>query len=305
MTSLLKEAKREVVVVAPFIKANAITRLIECVDVEHVKFDCVTRWIPEDIAAGVCDIDIFDLIDCIPHGRLWVNERLHAKYVRVDQRCIVGSANITESALGWRTPANLELMIDVSFEFQNLQNWEQSLFDSSNIVDDAYRDLVWERSSALGKDRNHEQNFDFLIGSKIDKRWIPSYSEPSKLYRIYDGDLTNENMPESAHKFAIHDLNVLGIPSRMLERDFNSVVAKQLHELEIFHEVLDASSRGKDAGVDMTGVMEITMCHINDAAECRNVARRLIDWIRHFLGDEYKAEAEVVRLIKARSTSGM
>jgi len=44
---------------------------------------------------------------------LYIRQDLHAKFFAADDRCLVGSANVTSAALGWREPANLELLIPV------------------------------------------------------------------------------------------------------------------------------------------------------------------------------------------------
>ena len=305
LTELLQSAKKEVIVVAPFIKIDAIRRLLVNVDPKKVEFNCVTRWIVEDIVAGVCDIELFDFVQSLPNGTLWMNMRLHAKYIRADDRIIVGSANVTASALGWRVPSNLELMIDASSNSLELRSWETNLFNSSVVVSKEYRDKLQERASALIKKGMNMQYVDVDTEGGIDESWIPRYSVASSLYSVYSGIDTSENMIESAYRFAVHDLNALGIPANLSEEEFNVSVAKQLSKLQVFREVLDASRNGKENGVDVKGIKAIVMGFNHDRAECDKISECIIAWILHFFRDEYKGEFELVRLIKAKKMKGI
>jgi hypothetical protein len=56
---LLGRASSQVIIAAPYIKVAALTRLLSAMSHESVSLICVTRWRPEDIADGVCDIAIY------------------------------------------------------------------------------------------------------------------------------------------------------------------------------------------------------------------------------------------------------
>ena len=296
---LVRKAKHEVVIIAPFIKVNAIERILECISVDKVRFNCVTRWIAADIAAGVCDIEIYDLIERVPEGRLWMNERLHAKYVRADKKCLTGSANITESALGWRVPSNLELMVDTSSKFEELKLWEKSVFNFSTVVDHEMRDALQNQVSMLIKKGKHMQYVEFQGDDHINENWVPLYASPSKLYGIYSKQLTTDNIVESSYKLAIRDLGVLGLPTGLSEVKFNQAVASQIRTLKVVVKILDASEKAKNVGISVSDIEEI-VGSIDNISDNRSVAQRLTEWIGYFFAEEYVPEVGTVRLIKAR-----
>ena len=63
LLELVSSAKERVVLVAPFIKVDALQRVFDAIPMSagpHI--DCVTRWRPEDIVDGVCDLEIFDVV---------------------------------------------------------------------------------------------------------------------------------------------------------------------------------------------------------------------------------------------------
>ena len=57
---LVRAATDRLVIVAPYIKSAAICRLLEAAPQSVLECTCVTRWLPEDIVSGVCDLEVFD-----------------------------------------------------------------------------------------------------------------------------------------------------------------------------------------------------------------------------------------------------
>ena len=108
IVSLLTKARRDVLIVAPFMRSSPLARLLQSIQ-ESVNVLIVTRWRPADIVAGASDLGVFDLTEAnsIP---LLLRHDLHAKLFIADDHCLIGSANVTATALGWRAPSNLELL---------------------------------------------------------------------------------------------------------------------------------------------------------------------------------------------------
>ena len=133
LQTLCHKAERELLLVAPFIKFDTFKRLLERVD-EQVSITCVTRWRPDEIARGVSDIEIWQVFQARENATLWLRNDLHAKYYRSDENCLIGSANITSSALGWIAHPNYELLIQVPKDGL-LAEFEQTLFTGCVEVD--------------------------------------------------------------------------------------------------------------------------------------------------------------------------
>ena len=108
---LFREASKATIV-APFIKTDALRSLLETIP-PNVQLRCVTRWRPTEVAAGVSDLEILDLLRERGTFELLLVDRLHAKLYVADDRCLAGSANVTLSALGETTGAgNIEVLIN-------------------------------------------------------------------------------------------------------------------------------------------------------------------------------------------------
>ena len=108
---LIRTANDRVVIAAPYIKSPTLRRLLNAVPETVSECICVTRWLPEDIASGVCDLEILDDIAGARGGRLLVHPHLHAKYYSNGRQTLVGSANLTARGLARHTPNGWRCMI--------------------------------------------------------------------------------------------------------------------------------------------------------------------------------------------------
>src|SRR6266566_1157307 len=110
LIALCSSADYELMLVAPYIKRPILAQLFAATK-PSVSVQVITRWLPQDIRAGVTDIEVWDLVQERPRSCLRLRQDLHAKYYRADNRCLVGSANLTAAALGLSAAPNLELLV--------------------------------------------------------------------------------------------------------------------------------------------------------------------------------------------------
>src|SRR5947199_2775416 len=120
LLELCPSASETLVIAAPFIKDTVLARVLDVLPSTVRRVTCITRWFPEEIAAGVSDLEIFDRLAAYQNARLLLHPHLHAKLYRADHRCLVGSANLTNRALGWSSPPNLELLVELDATFPEL-----------------------------------------------------------------------------------------------------------------------------------------------------------------------------------------
>jgi hypothetical protein len=108
--SWVGQARERLTLVAPFIKRKALERLTSGVSAS-VKLTVLTRWSVDEICAGASDLDVFDFVRDRPSSRMLLHPRLHAKVLLVDDTAaVIGSANITDTALGFTEQPNAEVM---------------------------------------------------------------------------------------------------------------------------------------------------------------------------------------------------
>ena len=125
IASLLESAKNSALIVAPFMRSDALSKLLNHVP-NGVETIIVTRWRLADLLSGASDLNVYDLADAT-NADLLLRSNLHAKLFAADNKCLAGSANVTLSALGWLKPANLELLISVRRDDARIVEFEREL----------------------------------------------------------------------------------------------------------------------------------------------------------------------------------
>ena len=89
--------RKIVYVIAPYVKASVLERLLENVDARIV---VITSWKAEDLAHGASDVEVYQV--CERFGaRLYVNNTIHLKVYSIDfDDAILSTANVSRRGLG-------------------------------------------------------------------------------------------------------------------------------------------------------------------------------------------------------------
>ena len=302
LLKLVSSAKEKVVLVAPFIKAEALGRVLDAIPNAGQKIVCVTRWRPEDIVDGVCDLEIFEVISNRANSNLWIHPNLHAKYFRADQSCLIGSANLTGRALGWRLPTNLELFVELDVSKQGIQTWEASLMSNCTPVTTELRDKIAAEAKELEAQRPRLPSMEVERDDDPSFRWVPLCPSPERLFKVYNGELDEAKMVRSAFEFAQRDLRTLGPPKGYSEEDFLKHVADRLQNLEVIQKVVNASS----AGLSDIQAAELIADYIEDSStiDPGDAWKVLKRWMMHFFPEQYRIEVGQEILVKSRTIAG-
>jgi hypothetical protein len=216
--SLLKLAAsspKAVLLAAPFVKRSVVESIVSRFDTALTTFDLITRWRPDEIQAGVSDVDVYEVVAGLG-GSVYLLDNLHAKYYRFGQRCLLGSANLTRAGMGFATDSNLEILVETEFDASSAV-FEAELFTQSTHVDEAtyeaFKDLQALLRTALVDD------------SQTPKLDLVHYlsRNPAELWEAYlDVDMSGENVTaRSDQQF----LDLIGIPPGVTcQKTFNQVV---------------------------------------------------------------------------------
>lgn len=240
LEKLCQKAKVEILFVAPFIKASVLKQLLTNINPE-VKVSCVTRWLPEDILAGVCDLEIWEVIQTFPLASLWVRSDLHAKYYRADNHCLVGSANLTAKALGWSNSANLELLVQLPQNAPELQNFEPELFSSSvKVTEDLFNQFNSLITQLQGEKltinlTHHQSVIDSSVSLIPSDAWLPTLRNPEELYLAYSGEW--DKLTNVARQAAERDLSSLPIVLNLTETAFKPYIGMLLLQKPIIQQI--------------------------------------------------------------------
>lgn len=299
LLGLLDPSPLRLVIVAPFIKLGALKRVLDSIDPLSVQVDCVTRWLPTDIADGVCDLEILDALTALPTATLWLRDDLHAKYYRADDRCLVGSANLTGKACAWRLPPNLELMVELPASFDGLEAWETALLKSCRVATETIRDELATTVQELLLSRPARPLPDVETDAHPDDSWMPLCSRPDLLFDVYRGRETAETMVTSAFELAQRDLAALAPPPDLSEALFKLHMANALSHLRVIREVMDATTQGVP---DSEGVKIIQPYNDpEEGIEADDAWGILKEWIMHFFPGDFRRETGEEVLVRGRS----
>lgn len=223
--------------VAPFIKQATLKRLLDQVAPE-ARVNCVTRWRPDEIVAGVSDLEVWLLIQERPNSTLWLRSDLHAKYYRGDQQVLIGSANLTNTALGWSPRPNLELLIDA----EPLLEFERELLVGSVEVDNSVYEQIRQMVEALPPQPiSRPAMTEFAPEDEDDlptmpiEAWLPTLRRPESLFVAYIGEW--DKLGSGSRIAAISDLRALDIPAGLNREQFEACVGVQLLQKPIARQV--------------------------------------------------------------------
>jgi hypothetical protein len=231
LLDLVACAHHEVLLIAPFIKHPALSRVLQAVP-EHVRVRCVTRWDPAEIAAGVSDLEVWDLVRQRPDTELRLRMGLHAKLYQADQRCLVGSANLTGTALGWVQPANLELLLETRADKARVRELEAELkrtsVPASKSMYDAMRRSVDSLRAIQNSGKAPGPEVTSGATSATIGSWLPTCRAPGRLYSAYRH--REDRMIASAYADARRDLEVLRPPANLNREAFTAYVTALLEQ---------------------------------------------------------------------------
>ena len=293
LLALCAQAEDEVVLVAPFVKRAALEQVLAAIPVGGPTIRCVARWRPEEIAAGACDVEIFDVVQQRSDARLFIHPMLHAKYFRVDGRCLLGSANLTHTALGWKTPANLELLLEAPAETPRLRAFEQTVLDVSFEASRTLRDQVaaaaedLEARSPVTAVMSEESSVVSESEIVPDSEWLPLCGQPDKLYMVY-ADEGTDTMLGSTHLMGQKDLQRLQVPSGLPRGVFEKYVGAIIQQTPLVQQIREAAAGGRvtpQAGQDILTSL-VDGQHLKHGPKARWETVR--NWLLYFLPQEYR-----------------
>lgn len=299
---VLAAAAGEVLIVAPYIKMGAFRALLDKIK-PSATLVCITRWLPEDIASGVCDLEIFDALTARPKSSLFVQPHLHAKYYRGDDRCLVGSANLTARGLGWVTPANVELLVELPVDFPGVVQWEAALRASSVTATPELRDRVAEAAALLKStaalpavpEVNEEH-----VEPAPQAQWLPTCPVPERLWTVYRGG-AEATMVSSARDAAQKDLKALSPPAGLTQPLFTAYVSGILRQMPLMIEIDTLASTGltdaqaHDFLISRSGDI--------DGFSAEQSWRILKAWLIHFFPTTYRLETGQEVLVRGKELS--
>ena len=262
-----------VVIAAPYIKADALNRVLDVVRV-GASLVCVTRWTPTDILVGASDLKCRSIV-VERGGTFRLHTRLHAKFYRCDSSVLVGSANLTASGLSYSGIGNLEILCEPEASFDHAA-FEAELLQGSREVSDS----EFARWAALEAVLPPLDVPGRATVNGLGEDWKPSTRDPEHVWLLHRG-LPSRIISDDERRLAQRDLDILAVPRGMPREAFNMWVCAQLLASPFIESVMSMENvEAPDAWAQLAKMWDMSE---SEAARCLETAH---NWLSAFLAPE-------------------
>lgn len=280
---LASSAKRELRIVAPFIKAARLQVILDSV-ASGVAVIVTTRWRAAEVAAGVSDLEVFDV--CRKAGAtLRLMDRLHAKlYLADGSAALVGSANVTGMGLGCSTSPNFEILVAVEPSARSLIMTLGAMDADSRPATDAERDAV--AAAALEVPAAPPIPAD-AASSDAKPLWLPRFRSPDRLQAVY-GRMGKGGRDEGVDEAALSDIVNLRLPADLTPPDFAHAVRTRLRASAMAAALDPLLEVPRRFGEVSRWVGELRP--ETSRSERQRLAQTLIRWLVQFDGGRYRLD---------------
>ena len=285
--ALLQTARRRVILCAPFIKAKVLRTVLSVIDPE-VPASIVTRWRSAEVAAGVSDLEALEIAKSRSKTELLLLDDLHAKLYVADEHCLVGSANLTASALGWAKRNNVELLVPASIDDPEIAFLLHQL-ERGELATSEIRDKL--RTEAESLEALEFAEAQSMTNGQENRHlpWLPRCAAPNRLYEIYRNDATRA-VTKATRNDGLADLRDIHVPDSLSLPDFIQSVRKSLLLMPAFSEIIDQVPKGLTDTVAQSLILRVRPdFDKNDASQQWRIVR---DWIAAFFQDDIEVAPE-------------
>ncbi len=215
LISLCSDAQH-LIIAAPYVKADALAKVLMDVG-SAASLTCVTRWNPHDLAVGASDTECRTLV-IERGGSFRLHPSLHAKYYRIDNVVLIGSANLTSAAMGWSPHPNLEILCRAGGNFDACAFQQELMRSSREIGDDEFS--RWESVTEL----NAEVEHSVTDARPLLDTWRPATRDPRHLELVYRGR-EDRIASSDEQRAAWRDIQTLLIPPDLTDAQVRAWVS--------------------------------------------------------------------------------
>lgn len=285
--ALFEDAEGEVVVIAPFIKVDALRSLLEVIPAGS-QLRCVTRWLPKDIAAGVSDPEILDLLEIRGNFNLFLVDRLHAKLYINGNRCLAGSANVTLAGLGDRGDySNIEILVETTNDDPGIA---ATLEEIAQLERPATRNMA--QIARLLADNLANSAFSVV---PREAPWFPGSRRPEQAYRFYT------QLPSghagAADRVLLTDLANSNLQPGLGEGDFRQAIRSLLAVIPIASSLLESHEDTTLTRADASTYLESIAGKDFSVDDLWNA---FVNWMAYFFPEQVMKQ-EIVELALRRA----
>lgn len=269
--TLLHRATDHVHLIAPFIKLDVFQAVLAATPASVRQIDCVTRWSVAEVAAGVSDPEIVQLVNEDERLRVRLCHNLHAKLFLADTVGLVGSANLTRKAFGTTARHNLELLVEVDADHPEIQHLLQHIELIAVPATEAMALAIREQAKLL----QEAESTIIVPGEDVSPAaWYPVTRRPDRIYAAYLG---KADASPAVREGYVHDLAFLGVPPGLDEAGFNDAVRQRLGAIPEVSRLLKGE-RLTNLDIQLSISRRVGL----GQNEARRVAETIAEWLKYF-----------------------
>lgn len=295
LVTLAQNATQELVLVAPFVKVQALINILGALSPES-RLTVVTRWKPIEIASGVSDIDCFSIVTKREKSKFLLCPNLHAKYYRGDNAILIGSANLTLRAAAWSTASNLEILDPPSSGLARWEAFEEYLLDNSWAPSAGYVEMMRLAVARLSKEQAPIENPPLNVlgnshgtGAGAALRpfstWIPQTRTPHQLFLAYTGQWLA--LSTAVQEQAALDLAVLDLGSGLNEEGFRICVGIMLLQHSLVREIEAQLIVSPMRFGELRRVVRRWLNRTSNGADVTSASQALLRWILEYCPERF------------------
>ena len=232
-TFILDEPRKPLIILAPFITTDYLSDLLS----EHQEVHIVTSWRKDHLLSGVSNLALYDEVRKRDGWTLYINDRLHAKvYCKNFETVMIGSANLTRTAMSDGVDSNIELLVNESCDVEMEHEIRNVLRTSLHLNDELFEiyhrwyHSVEQNASAVDTGSVILPNPDremFLVSQ------LPATASPERLWNLISGKEAPDTSWSEQHAVK-HDMANYGLRQHLGYKEFLSILIEMMKSQTFF-----------------------------------------------------------------------
>ena len=271
LLSRLCEGASWLFLATPYIKSDALSRALDNIDTT-ASLTCITRWKAQDILTGASDIECRRIVN-ERGGVFRIHPSLHAKYYRVDNAVLIGSANLTNTAMGWGRKSNLEILCTPGPDFDTIAFEQLLLWHSREVTDADFE--YWQAIAQLDLKSGSAA---FAQDAQV-RTWRPATRDPRNLLLAYQGS-TNNIASIDEQRAVGRDIDTLNLPQGLTNPEVRDWALAYLLATPFTDSVIQ--NRNVDSVI---AARSISSVHGIDVTEARRDMETVQNWLAFLMPD--------------------
>ena len=288
-TLILDEPRKPLVILSPFITTDYLSELL-C---EHQEVHIVTSWRKDHLLSGVSNLALYGEVRKRDGWTLYVNDRLHAKvYCKNFETIMIGSANLTRTAMSDGENSNIELLVNDSCDVEMEREIRNILRTSLRLNDELF-EIYHRWYHSVEKNATPVETGSVILPNPDREMFLvsqlPATASPNRLWKLISGEEAPETSWSEQHA-ASHDMKNFGLSKYSEYEEFHYALIKTMKHQTFFSTFIEEiDSKGLRFGAAKQWIHQ--RC-IDDPVpyrkELTRTVQNLFAWVVALYPDEFE-----------------